>query len=41
MLGGMSGESTASYYKAINEAVNHKLGGLNSAKICLYTVNFD
>ena len=41
MLGGMSWESTASYYKAINEGVNNKLGGLNSAKICLYNVNFD
>jgi len=41
MLGGMSWESTASYYKAINEAVKSELGGLNSAKICLYSVNFD
>ncbi|MCL9782692.1 aspartate/glutamate racemase family protein [Vibrio sp. S4M6] len=41
MLGGMSWESTASYYKAINEGVKSELGGLNSAKICLYSVNFD
>jgi aspartate racemase len=41
MLGGMSWESTASYYKAINEGVKAELGGLNSAKICLYSVNFD
>ncbi|HAS6997917.1 TPA: amino acid racemase [Vibrio parahaemolyticus] len=41
MLGGMSWESTASYYKAINESVRDKLGGFNSAKICLYSVNFD
>lgn len=41
MLGGMSWESTASYYKAINESVKSELGGLNSAKICLYSVNFD
>ncbi|XDF80133.1 aspartate/glutamate racemase family protein [Aliivibrio fischeri] len=41
MLGGMSWESTASYYKAINEGVKTELGGLNSAKICLYSVNFD
>lgn len=41
MLGGMSWESTASYYKAINEGVKTKLGGLNSAKICLYSVNFE
>jgi aspartate racemase len=41
MLGGMSWESTASYYKAINEGVKSKLGGLHSAKICLYSVNFN
>ncbi|WP_041277861.1 aspartate/glutamate racemase family protein [Desulfotalea psychrophila] len=41
MLGGMSWESTASYYKAINEGVKAELGGLHSAKICLYSVNFD
>lgn len=41
MLGGMSWESTASYYKAINEGVKTELGGLNSAKICLYSVNFE
>lgn len=41
MLGGMSWESTASYYKAINEGVKAQLGGLNSAKICLNSVNFD
>ncbi|MCR4536501.1 aspartate/glutamate racemase family protein [Shewanella xiamenensis] len=41
MLGGMSWESTASYYKAINESVRHKLGGLHSAKICMYSVDFN
>jgi aspartate racemase len=41
MIGGMSWESTASYYRAINEGVKRKLGGLNSAKICMYSVNFD
>jgi aspartate racemase len=41
MLGGMSWESTASYYKAINEGINEKLGGLHSGKICLYNVDFD
>ncbi|MGR5140305.1 aspartate/glutamate racemase family protein [Photobacterium sp. DNB23_23_1] len=41
LLGGMSWESTASYYKAINEGVKHELGGLHSAKIALYSVNFD
>jgi len=41
MLGGMSWESTASYYKAINEGIKSELGGLHSARICLYSVNFD
>jgi aspartate racemase len=41
LLGGMSWESTMSYYKSINEGVNATLGGLNSAKICMYSVNFD
>lgn len=40
MLGGMSWESTASYYKALNEGVKAKLGGLHSAKIALYSVDF-
>ncbi|MCY9804581.1 aspartate/glutamate racemase family protein [Vibrio scophthalmi] len=39
-MGGMSWESTTSYYKAINEGVKAKLGGLHSAKICLYSVDF-
>ncbi len=41
MLGGMSWESTASYYKVINEGIKQELGGLHSAKICLYSVDFD
>ena len=41
MLGGMSWESTASYYKALNEGVRDALGGLHSAKICMYSVDFD
>jgi len=40
MLGGMSWESTASYYQTINNGIKRQLGGLNSAKICLYSVNF-
>ncbi|MFC3120228.1 aspartate/glutamate racemase family protein [Agaribacter flavus] len=40
LLGGMSWESTLSYYKAINEEVKRRLGGLHSAKICLYSVDF-
>lgn len=40
MLGGMSWESTQSYYRAINEGVKTELGGLHSAKIALYSVDF-
>ena len=41
LLGGMSWESTLSYYKSINQGVKKQLGGLNSAKICMYSVNFE
>jgi len=41
LLGGMSWESTATYYRIINERFKEKLGGLHSAKICLYSVDFD
>lgn len=40
LIGGMSWESTASYYSAINEGVKNKLGGLHSAKLALYSVDF-
>lgn len=40
LLGGMSWESTVSYYQEINEGVKAALGGLNSAEIVLYSVNF-
>ena len=41
LLGGMSWESTAGYYRVINEGVKKSLGGLHSAKIVLYSVDFD
>ena len=41
MLGGMSWESTAIYYREINEGIKQNLGGLHSAKICLHSVDFD
>ena len=41
LLGGMSWESTAGYYRMINEGVKQALGGLHSAKIVLYSVDFD
>ena len=41
LLGGMSWESTLSYYQKINQGINKNLGGLSSAKICFYSVDFD
>ena len=41
LIGGMSWESTISYYSIINECIKEKLGGLHSAKIILYSVDFD
>lgn len=40
MIGGISWESTASYYRAVNEGVKESLGGLHSARVCLYSVEF-
>lgn len=40
LLGGMSWESTLSYYRALNEGVKQRLGGLHSARIVLYSVDF-
>lgn len=40
LLGGMSWESTVPYYQIINETVKAALGGLHSAKILLYSVDF-
>jgi aspartate racemase len=40
LLGGMSWESTVPYYRLINETVKARLGGLHSAKIILYSVDF-
>jgi len=41
LIGGMSWESTAEYYRIINEAVKGKLGGSHSAKIVMYSVDFE
>lgn len=41
MIGGVSWESTALYYKLLNQSVRAQLGGLNSAKILLYSLNYD
>ena len=40
LIGGMSWESTATYYQVINQTIERELGGLHSAKILLYSVNF-
>ena len=40
LIGGMSWESTQTYYRLINQKVRDKLGGLHSAKLVLYSVDF-
>ncbi len=40
LIGGMSWESTAVYYREANELVRDRLGGLNSAEMVLASVNF-
>lgn len=40
LIGGMSWESSAEYYRLINEAVKERLGGLHSAQLLLYSVDF-
>ncbi len=40
LIGGTTWLSTVDYYRLINEGVSKKLGGVNSAKILLYSMNF-
>ena len=40
MLGGMSWESSAEYYRLVNEVVRERLGGLHSARCVLVSVDF-
>ncbi|MDP3845705.1 MAG: amino acid racemase [Pseudomonas sp.] len=40
VLGGMSWESTASYYRLLNQGVRERLGGLHSAPLLLHSVDF-
>lgn len=40
LIGGMSWESTVPYYRLINETIKAQLGGLHSAKLILYSVDF-
>ena len=41
MIGGISWESTAHYYTRINQLVAQQLGGLHSAQLLMYSVEFD
>jgi len=40
LIGGMSWESTVSYYQIVNKVIKKELGGLHSAKVLLYSVDF-
>lgn len=40
LLGGMSAESTTLYYQAMNQMVRERLGGLHSAEILLWSIDF-
>lgn len=41
LIGGMSWESTATYYRIINKVIHERLGGLNSARIIIHSFNFE
>jgi aspartate racemase len=41
LIGGMSWESSLEYYRIINETVKEKLRGFHSAKIAMYSVDFE
>ena len=41
LLGGMSWESTVTYYQIINRTITERLGGLHSARLLLYSVDFE
>lgn len=40
LIGGMSWEGTAGYYRIINEGIKARMGGLHSAEIAMYSVDF-
>ena len=40
LIGGMSWESTVTYYQIMNETIRERLGGLHSAKILMYSIDF-
>ncbi|MBA1156067.1 aspartate/glutamate racemase family protein [Microvirga mediterraneensis] len=41
LIGGMSWESSAEYYRIINQEVNRRLGGVRSAQCLMYSVDFE
>jgi aspartate racemase len=41
LIGGMSWNSTLEYYRIINESFARRLGGLHSARLVLYNLDFD
>jgi len=41
LIGGMSWNSTLEYYRLINEEVSHRLGGFHSARLVLYSLDFE
>jgi len=41
LIGGMSWNSTLEYYRLINEGVSRRLGGLHSARLVLYSLDFE
>src|SRR5437868_656519 len=41
LIGGTTWHSTVDYYRIINQQVNARLGGLASARLILYSVNFE
>lgn len=40
LIGGMSWESSVSYYRLVNTEVKRRLGGLHSAQVLMYSVDF-
>jgi aspartate racemase len=41
LIGGTTWHSTVEYYRALNTQINARLGGMSSARLILYSVNFD
>ena len=41
LIGGTSWVSTVDYYRILNEQINQRLGGLNAARLFLYSLNYE